>query len=113
MVKQIAPEKIINVIEREETETPEPSFKIVQEDKKFCPHSHLNIFKHHRLIYCTDCGAKLEAFDAILSMAGKDNQCIHEMKWRKVELRRLNEEKGKLENEIKNLKAQKRRLTKL
>lgn len=111
MVKQIAQDKIVNVIDREDTTTPEPCFKIVQENKKYCPHGHLNIFKHHRQVFCTDCGEKIEAFDALVSMASKDNNCISEMRWRQIELKRLNEEKEELENDIKNLKAKKRRLT--
>lgn len=110
MVKEFSTDKVINVITREETMVPEPCFVIVREEKKYCPHAHLNIFQHHRRVFCKDCGATLDAFEALLSMANKDNQCISEMRWRQYELKTITEEKMKLENEIRNLKAQKRKL---
>jgi len=108
MIKKISADKIIKVIERADTETPEPCFKIIKENKKFCPHAHLNIFRHHRQVFCTDCGAKLDAFDALLSMAAKDNNCVEEMQRRKYELQRLKAEKDKLEGDIKKYERLKR-----
>lgn len=101
-------DNVINVIEREDTDYPEPQLVVMREDRPYCPHNHLNIFKHHRKIYCKDCGAKLDPFDAILSFSSKGNSVLSNIKWLNIELKQKQQEKENLIREITNLKAQKR-----
>jgi len=101
--------KIIRVYEREETTIPEPNLTVVEEHKKFCPHNHLNIFKHHRQIFCKDCGAKLEAFEVLIHFTTEENYTLNQISWLEYELKQKQEEKEKLQREITNLKAQKRK----
>lgn len=104
-------DNIVNIIEREETNEPEPTMVLIREDnRKYCPHNHLNIFVHHRFVKCKDCGATLDAFEALRTLAQEENNMISEIKYLFYELKHRKEEKEKLEKEIKNLKAQKRKI---
>jgi hypothetical protein len=108
--KTIPLDNVVRVIEYDEDNVPAPQLEIAAHPKPFCPHEHINIFEYHRKIYCKDCGATLDPFDWILAMGKREGQQFSNLKWLNWELTRKKEEMARLEKEMKNLKALKRRL---
>lgn len=108
--KTINLDNIVRVITYIEDSIPAPQLQVAPGPKPYCKHEHINIYKYHRTIYCKDCGATLDAFDWVLAMGKQEEMQFSNLKWLEWELKRKREEMERLEKDIKNLKAQKRKL---
>lgn len=109
--KIVSFDKIVKVIEREETDMPEPSLNVIEEHRKYCAHEHVNLFVHHRILVCRDCDATIDPYDFVFKLAREGNNHISTIKWLRYELKNIQKQKEELEKDIRNLKAQKRRVS--
>jgi hypothetical protein len=101
----------VEVMPKEDYESPELKAVIVKEDhSKFCPHEHIRIFEHHRLVQCSDCGASLDPFDYILSVGRQEGNKLSEMTWLKYQIKNLTEERDVIKKEISKLRSQAKKL---
>lgn len=111
MAKTINLDKVVHIIPPDEYELPEPQLTLEPDPvKRYCPHAHVRIYQHYRVIKCADCQATLDPFD-FLVQKGQQEQCafsnIKMLHWEK---KRKEEEIENLKKEISKLKAQKRKL---
>lgn len=107
-------DKIVNVIPKDDEEIPEPHILVNHEgeNKKFCPHDHINIYQYHRKIFCKDCGAALDPFDFLVRVGNNEDSQFSNRIWLKYQIRSLEEDKERLFKDIVNLKNAKRNITK-
>lgn len=88
------------------------TFTVSQNKKRHCSHNHIEVDETERIIECSDCEKRVDAFDFIMSLAHKENRHF----WRLDEIKRMTDvlenEMRELQRRVKNLKAQERRLKK-
>jgi hypothetical protein len=76
-----------------------------------CSHKYVEVDIDERELRCQTCKSVVEPFDFILSMAYEERN----QQWTQKELKRqiesLKDEKQRLEKDVNNLKAQKRRIS--
>lgn len=106
----IALDNIIRVIPKEELELPEMAIVIEEKPGPYCPHEQVKAFPFYRILQCVRCGKQLEPFDYILHLGNKERNLQSNLRILHYEVKHKKEEKEKLENEIKKLKAEKRKL---
>lgn len=104
-------DKIVKIIEREETDIPEPSMNIVDTDygKPYCPHDEINLFIHQRQVQCRNCRQVIDPIDFIFRLAREESNHISQIRWLRHELKNIEKQKSDLERQVGNLKAQKRK----
>lgn len=106
-------DKIVKVIERHETDMPEPTMEVISSwdegHKQYCPHEQVLLFLHHRLLKCKKCNQVLDPFEFIKKLANEESNHIGQIKYLRHELKWKEKEKADLERQITNLKSQKRK----
>lgn len=104
-------DKIVKIIEREETDLPEPTMNVINSDsgKPYCPHAEINLFIHQRQVQCRKCQKVINPIDFIFTLAREESNHISQIRWLRYELKSIEKTKVDLERQITNLKSQKRK----
>jgi hypothetical protein len=87
-----------------------PELKIVitndKPDYRYCTHEQIKIFPHHRIIQCSECGARLDPFEHLLAVGRKEGNQLSNITYLSAQVKRYSEEIEKLKKEILKLKKE-------
>ena len=75
----------------------------------FCSHRRVELVSDSRRVFCRDCAAEVDAFDALLDIARVPERYIESRKAAKREARRAHSELDEVKRELRNAKARLRR----
>lgn len=72
-------------------------------EEKYCPHHHIRIWPHHRLIKCRDCQLVIDPFAYILTAGNLAQNFITQMKWLKIQMDDMQNEHDEMRKFYKKL----------
>lgn len=102
----------VEVMPKEDYESPELKIVIAKDEgsHKYCPHEHIRLFEHHRIVQCSDCGARLDPFDHLLKVGRQEGNKLSEITWLTYQIKNLTKDRDDLKKEISKLKSQTKKL---
>lgn len=95
----------IEVMNPEDFEPPE--LVVVVDDStglKYCDHSEIRVYPHHRLIKCRQCHKVIEPFDYIITAGRQAHNFLSHMKYLKIQMDRMVKEEEELRKAVQALK---------
>jgi hypothetical protein len=78
--------------------------------EKICLHKYVEVDIDEHELRCTQCDARIDPFEFVLSLAHEERNQIWTLKELKKQVEIFKKEKDQLQKDVANLKAQKRRL---
>ena len=87
------------------------SLPIKKKKKDYCSHTNVEVDVDEKELRCVECNAVVYPFDYVLSLAYEERKLFWEMEELRKGISELRGQKSRLEKDVANLKAAKRRLT--